>query len=617
MIPNPPPGWCKVSKEKLWPLEMILRYFKGEIVRTALAETSKHFSDKKSADRQERIVLAELVYVVMIAFEETAFKNPSQCNTATIKTDLVKAAKNVFAKHKVLSVLADATPPPGCEWIKFTTDTAQAATPADAAETEEPLKKRGRPTTKVKGSEVPEELKGKLQTLPDNYDEKALVELVDLPKTKPSPVQSAGKLPPIPVPWQEWRFSDLYYKSGLPQSLDSTVSIALHLVHVQFDPSNLPIDIEVFSPDGKRPRVVATKDIDKGELHIPMTTCRPARLMASTSHPLALKVGVEHKLYRLKPNDTSCCNVPTAPAEGSEVNGNKPDSATQPSAPAAANTANSVQTEQVAKPNDGSTDTQTGCSSSPDASPNVATVYKQGDVFKAKAGGRQWTVHKVSETTVGLTALKINAKGKTLTKYEEITLKFQDLEDNYERHKTTAKADVQTLQAPAPISSPPAGGGLQTNTTTTVEVTDEVHHVHVIPDFCLPEWVPTDKAQVGHVQTDQWKITAETALNPFWAVRRITPSVLSSENVDLTKKCQPTKSFNCELSPLRINVMSGTSIDKQVLSDARCCTLWEITNSQNIIRGTELLIAMPETTTQSTGRSANKRQKTTHSAPAA
>ena len=184
-----------------------------------------------------------------------------------------------------------------------------------------------------------------MQTLPDNYDEKALVELDDLPKTKPSPVQSAGKLPLIPVPWQEWRFSDLYYKSGLPQSLDSTVCIALHLVHVQFDPSNLPIDIEVFSPDGKRPRVVATKDIVAGEIRIPMTVSKPVRLLAATSHPHALLVTVEYNMQRVKPNDTTCNNVPTAPAAGNGVIGDKSDSAAQPSAPAAANTVNSTQTE--------------------------------------------------------------------------------------------------------------------------------------------------------------------------------------------------------------------------------------------------------------------------------
>ena len=87
-------------------------------------------------------------------------------------------------------------------------------------------------------------------------------------------------------------------------------------------------------------------------------------------------------------------------------------------------------------------------------------------------------------------------------------------------------------------------------------------------------------------------------------------SALAAENGIAVKKGLPQKSFNCRLEQFMVNVSVGGTCDKHWMSDIRRVTLWAITNTENIIRGSELLLQIPEPKQQTEPES--KRQKCVH-----
>ena len=72
----------------------------------------------------------------------------------------------------------------------------------------------------------------------------------------------------VALPWQLWQKSELCFNQGLTQSLCATVAVALREVHAKACTMELPVDIQA-TPDGKKYRVVAARDIKSGELVIP------------------------------------------------------------------------------------------------------------------------------------------------------------------------------------------------------------------------------------------------------------------------------------------------------------------------------------------------------------
>ena len=55
-----------------------------------------------------------------------------------------------------------------------------------------------------------------------------------------------------------------------------------------------------------------------------------------------------------------------------------------------------------------------------------------------------------------------------------------------------------------------------------------------------------------------------------------------------------TQSFNCELTVISVTVSVGGTIGDKAVLDRRKCTLCGITNTENILKGVELLMNIPE-----------------------
>ena len=76
--------------------------------------------------------------------------------------------------------------------------------------------------------------------------------------------------------------------------------------------------------------------------------------------------------------------------------------------------------------------------------------------------------------------------------------------------------------------------------------------------------------------------------------------------------------FNCKLKPFVVDVTTGTAFDTTAMMDIRRCTLFGITNSDHIIKGSELLLRIPEPKlNDDNSEPARKRQKCDTSAQAA
>ena len=93
-----------------------------------------------------------------------------------------------------------------------------------------------------------------------------------------------------------------------------------------------------------------------------------------------------------------------------------------------------------------------------------------------------------------------------------------------------------------------------------------------------------------------WTFRPDTSLHSFWAVRRLTARALAAENAAALKRGGTAKPFNCKLTEFRLNVSVGGTFGTQYALDARRCTFWGITNSDNIVKGSELLLQIADPT---------------------
>ena len=180
----------------------------------------------------------------------------------------------------------------------------------------------------------------------------------------------------------------MFFDQGLQKSLEATIVTALREVQVGVDLTSLPIGIQA-TPDGKQQEVVATTDMPKESILIPVCTSSKVRILLTSSHPQAVETTVDYNIpCAYGANSNTAQSKPTAQAAvpgGGAQSGDVAQSSTS----AAADGANSTQAEQggqtdstaVANTSPGGT---SAGSSTANAVAAVAAdvVYQKGDVLK-------------------------------------------------------------------------------------------------------------------------------------------------------------------------------------------------------------------------------------------
>ena len=76
----------------------------------------------------------------------------------------------------------------------------------------------------------------------------------------------------IAWPWRYWHGSGLYHAQGSQQSIEQAAIVGIRMLHQEVDLRGLPLDILCVGQRGIR--VVATRDIQRGELTIPPSVSR-------------------------------------------------------------------------------------------------------------------------------------------------------------------------------------------------------------------------------------------------------------------------------------------------------------------------------------------------------
>ena len=80
------------------------------------------------------------------------------------------------------------------------------------------------------------------------------------------------------------------------------------------------------------------------------------------------------------------------------------------------------------------------------------------------------------------------------------------------------------------------------------------------------------------------------ALSPFWAVRRLSASVLAAANTVFEKAYKKSQSFNCSLQTVRITNVSVGTVAGVSLNTTRIVSVPFITNHVAVEAGEELLL---------------------------
>ena len=624
-VPNPSGGWLSVKPDWLQQLEVMLRYLKLKEVRSALAAKIPENTSEEVKSRKLNAYSAELNLWVVRAFEETAFTKSHKCTSSVVRDVLVEAAREVFVKYDAVSKLP--TPPHGQEWLKFD-GTAQAA--------KTKAKAKGRPKKEeVKLPPLPSQLKGKLQKI-SSFDEAAVDVTVEPVEKDGNNTQGATEF--LSIPWEDWHRSEVYVEQGLHKSLEDTVRVALREIQVGVDTTTLPIDIKA-TRDGRQRKVVATTDIPKGTLMIPPCASKSVRLVTTSPHPHAIAVTVHYNNQRrsMMPNYNNAQSTPTAPAALSD-DGTQSGNAAHTSTPAGVDAANSAQSTQDNQTGDTAAANVTGGGGSGGSSTD-GVEYKKEDVLTEKFGGREWKVANVHDdsslTLIAPAEDKAKQNERSNKVHDTVRVAISDIPATYERKPSTAPAGEAPSQAPRAIgtrhadntadgsttaagSAPQASVATQSNDSAQAATPYLTQTFFLLPEFTAPEWV--DAQQQPEVNGWRWMHEPDVSMHPFWAVRRLSPSALALQNVSAVKKGTVAPQFNLEFKEFIVNVTVGGTCDTTAFTDIRRCTVLALTNSENIIKGSELLLQVAEPKREHRGLQlgpANKRQKCNTSAQAA
>ena len=351
---------------------------------------------------------------------------------------------------------------------------------------------------------------------------------------------------------------------------------------------------------------------------IPLVASSKVNIMPASSHPRAVQVSVEYNIPSKtnKAHHTSGVTVEsnhTAPAAATG-DGARLGASDVPSTPAAAGGESSTPSGQDSHA-DGTPDETTKDSSAAhsDAAGTDKVVYNEKDELKATTDGRVWKITKVTDNNVHLTAPAKKADGRLHPKkMEKIELYFADIPGNYDHHPavpepvlcgdnteppnkrqrldTTAQAEEKIYQAPAALSTRPVPSPAVLSNSANAAASTAVAKLFVMPENSTVQWDGgEDKQGAG-----KWIIDRDTSLHPFWAVRRITASTLAMEHSANMKKGIPVQRFNCALKDIHVNQNVGSTIGDTARLDRRQCTLCAIYNTEHILKGTELLLNIPE-----------------------
>ena len=235
-------------------------------------------------------------------------------------------------------------------------------------------------------------------------------------------------------------------------------------------------------------------------------------------------------------------------------------------------------------------------------------VYKKHDRITSKDGGREWRVASVDDEDklVTLVAPRLNEDGTRTNKHDIVMVPVDDIHKVYDHEQVTAQADGQVRQAPAVLSTQPtdsaevgsgaaagiatqAFGVTQPHNATQATESVAARQFMLMPEFTAPEW----SKRHGGAEYN-WTCKQDTTLHPFWAVRRISGSVLTKEIDDAMRNDTDAPKFNCKLKPFVVDVTTGAVFDATAMMDIRRCTLAGITNYDHITKGSELLMRIPE-----------------------
>ena len=200
---------------------------------------------------------------------------------------LCESVAPLFREHGIIDKLPKA--PDEQAWITFQA-TAQAGSSAKA---------KGRPKKeskkKPKKDVLPKELQNIFQSI--ELDETSFDIQVAAPKPNSA---TTGEL--MSLPWRSWRDLDVFFNQGLSKSVEATAVAAMREFQISVPTSQLPIDIKG-THDGKLVKVVATADMPKGALQIPLCASKMARILhakdgqplLNTAVPIEVTVNVPHR----------------------------------------------------------------------------------------------------------------------------------------------------------------------------------------------------------------------------------------------------------------------------------------------------------------------------------
>ena len=89
-------------------------------------------------------------------------------------------------------------------------------------------------------------------------------------------------------------------------------------------------------------------------------------------------------------------------------------------------------------------------------------------------------------------------------------------------------------------------------------------------------------------------------------------SLQAAETATALNKGDTVPQFNCKLEKFVVNVRVGGTCGTHAVSNTSRCTFWGITNTENIMKGSELLLQIAEPKRKDgTDEAASKRQKMT------
>ena len=296
--------------------------------------------------------------------------------------------------------------------------------------------------------------------------------------------------------------------------------------------------------DGKRAKVVATADILKESIMIPMVAPSKLKIMPTSLHQRAAPVSVEYNIPSKTNNahHTSGVTVesnPTAPAAATD-DGARLGASDVPSTPAAAGGESSTPAGQDSHA-DGTPDETTKDSSAAhsDAAGTDGVVYKEKHELRAKADGRAWNIAKVFDNGyVHVTTPQVGKRGQLLTTKDHLKVLKTAIPTLYDHYPVTAQAEEKPLQAPASLSTRPAASPAVLSNSAKARASTAVTKLFIVPELSIPQWVEGDDQQ----DVGKWTFDRDTSMHLFWAVRRIPASTLALEHSVAIKRRIPNYS---------------------------------------------------------------------------